>query len=71
MQNFVDFVAYASKNHEVGKEFIDSLKKHSAEELHKWFDGKGYEVSIDDCKKLTDNQDTITDIKEISVKMSY
>lgn len=69
--DFIDFIADASQKHELGKEFLTTLKDASVEQLRDWLKSKGYDVSESDCKKLIDNRANIIDVKNISTKADY
>lgn len=71
MPNFIDFIADAANDFELAREFIKILNEASAEELQKWLGERGYDLSIEDCKKLVDNKENIVNIKEVSTREGY
>ncbi|MDH7552517.1 MAG: hypothetical protein GYA16_14435 [Spirochaetes bacterium] len=69
MADFIDFIAKEAGNREVGKKFIELLKKGDAAELKNFFDSNGYsDVSLDDCKKLIQNKQNIINSAETNLK---
>jgi hypothetical protein len=71
MANFVNFVADAANNPDMGKEFVTTIKDMTAETLSAWFKDKEYDVPIDECQKLIDSKDNISDMKSISSERRY
>ena len=71
MADFIDFVTDSAQKPEIGKEFLGAIKDASPEDLRDWFKDKGYDVNVDDCKKLIENKDNIVDIKSIASREDY
>ncbi len=76
MADFVDFIADAryDKNEEGVIAFIDLLGKNPGEdELLTFFKNRNYEgVSLEDCKKILTNRDSILKYgSDLQVKNSY
>lgn len=69
MADFIDFVAKEAGNREMGEKFIKVLKQGDAHELKKFFDSNDYTgVSIDDCKTLINNRQTIINSVDTNLK---
>jgi len=69
MADFIDFIAREAGNREVGKKFIELLKKGEPVELKNFFDSIDYTgVSLDDCKTLINNRQNIISSSETNVK---
>jgi hypothetical protein len=69
MADFIDFIAKEAGNREVGKKFIELLKKGDAAELKSFFDSIDYTgVSLDDCKTLINNRQNIINSTETNLK---
>ncbi len=68
MKNFIDFIADAAKDSTVGEELHKVIEGGDHKTVSSWFQGKGYDVSEDDSKKLVDNKD---DVKATKIGFFY
>ncbi len=69
MADFIDFIAKEAGNREVGKKFIELLKKGDPVALKNYFDSIDYTgVSLDDCKTLINNRQNIPNSVETNLK---
>lgn len=63
MKNFVDFIVDVAKDSGLAEEFGKHLKDSDHKTISSWLKDKGYDVHEDDCKKLTDNNETVQSSK--------
>ena len=71
MADFIDFIAEAANDFDLTKRFIKTLNESSPDDLQNWLKGEGYDVSVEDCKKLVDNKDNIVNVKDVSSQRDY
>lgn len=55
MAQYIDFIEMMPSDRVLSAEFKKMIKKSSANELSSWFMGKGYQVSIEECGVILDN----------------
>lgn len=69
MADFIDFIAKEAGNREVGKKFIELLKKGDAVELKNFFDSLNYtDISLSDCQTLIIKKHNIINSAETNLK---
>ncbi len=71
MPDFIDFIAKAANDFDLTKRFIKTLDGSSPADLSNWLKGEGYEVSVEDCKKLVDNKDNIVNVQDVASQRDY
>ncbi|MBP7737514.1 MAG: hypothetical protein KA369_16145 [Spirochaetes bacterium] len=59
MATIADFIKDSCNNKQLSSSIIDQLKNATPEQLEKIFTDNGYTVSLDDCKKIIANKDSI------------
>jgi hypothetical protein len=59
MASFTDFIKDSCSNKQLSASIITQLKSATPEQLVGIFSTNGYEVSLDDCKKIIANKDSI------------
>ncbi len=63
MKNFIDFIVDVAKDGVVGDELHKIIESGDHKVVASWLQGKGYDVSEEDSKKLVENKDDIKSTK--------
>ncbi len=75
MADFIDFLAMTLNDKtekKLGTEFVEIVKSSSAEDIEKWFKGKGYEdISLEECKRIAANRENVVHTGDVSLKGNY
>jgi hypothetical protein len=55
MEHYINFIESMPRDRALSKEFKRMIKYSSAPELSRWFTIKGYQVSVEDCDAILEN----------------
>lgn len=55
MAHYIDFIEVMPADRELAREFRKMIKSSSADELSLWFEIKGYNVSVEECRVIIHN----------------
>ncbi len=58
MAHYIDFIETMPANRALSSEFKKMIRNYSAEELSLWFEIKGYDVSMEECRVIINNNKT-------------
>jgi hypothetical protein len=58
MGSYIDFIETMPTDRAIAREFKKMIRSYSAEELSLWFEIKGYEVSMEECRVIIKNNRT-------------
>jgi len=61
--SFIELCADPEKGPEIIIEFRTIVNEENANALHKWFSIQGYDISLDECKRVIDNREMLQDFR--------
>lgn len=68
MKNFIDFIVDAAKDSGMADEFKKHVEASDHKSISSWLNDKGYDVHVDDVKKMVDSKD---DLKSSNLGFAY
>lgn len=73
MSDFIEFVTLNVNNSKIGQEFSDIINSNDTNtlSLQLWFKEKGYDITLEECQKLMDKKEDISEHLKRDLNVKY